>query len=155
MKTIIKKAAIPVLIMMIVCMACTNNDDTPPQWFGTWTLSYMTVDGKVPENFKPNTTVWEFQSNVIRIALLSEHNIIDLYSFGTWNETDDHLTLDFTHGDDQVAPGTGEYFAPTWLLMPRGQTIDLEIIKYDKRLRQFRYTNPEGSVIEYTINKTW
>ena len=138
---------LPVLLAFIA-MGCTHNDGDIGPWFGSWAMPAMTVDGDTPPGFDPVATVWEFQSEVVRIGLLDDHHDFAATAWGTWREADGRLYLDFTHGN-------GEYTAPSWLLMHPGKVLVLYIVERENRRMVLRYITPKGESVVYTLKKTW
>ena len=138
---------LPVLLAFIA-MGCTHNDGDIGPWFGSWAMPAMTVDGDTPPGFDPVATVWEFQSEVVRIGLLDDHHDFAATAWGTWREADGRLYLDFTHGN-------GEYTAPSWLLMHPGKVLVLSIVERENRRMVLRYITPKGESVVYTLKKTW
>ena len=139
------------LPLMVVLQACTHNDGAIGPWFGTWGMPSMTVDGAVPDGFNPATTVWEFQSDILKISLLDSHHYVDAVSWCTWREADGHLYLDYTHSIE----GDAQYDAPAWLLLQNKDVCDLTIVERGSRRMVLSYTAPDGSTVVYTLKKTW
>lgn len=135
-----------------------QNDGHIGSLFGTWGLMSMTVDGVAPEEFDPSLTTWSFQNNIIRIVLNSEnHGWAD--RTGTWEKESTggkrYLNLNFTHGEDGIEHGTGNYRAPEWLGFPENKIIPLEFVKDSSREMILSWTSDEGHVHIYTLRKTW
>lgn len=148
--------AIRLLALLLAAAAatgCTHNDGDIGPWFGCWAMPEMTVDGQCPDGFDPTATVWEFQSDLVRISLLGSHHDVDAQSWGTWHEDNGHLYLDYTHNGTHDE--TSEYDAPAWLMIENGTTADLSIIEYGKRRMRLEYTTADGEKIIYTLKKTW
>lgn len=144
------------LPLALLLGSCTHNDGNIGPWFGTWGMTAMTVDGVPYGTTDRGQTLWEFQSHLVRISRIDAHQTFTGYSWGTWEERDGHLLLDFTHPDNSTPEGDqGEYRAPDWLLMPPGQVIDLAITDNRSRIKSLKYTDPDGKIIIYTIKKTW
>lgn len=143
------------LVIAVISAGCTCNDGDIGPWFGSWSMSEMTVDGRTPDGFDPTATVWEFQSSLIRISLLGEHHTMDDMSWGTWHESDGHLYLDYTHPSDKYENSNGEYEAPSWLLIQKNSVADLAILERGKRRMTLEYITPEGEKVVYTLKKTW
>lgn len=135
--------------------ACVNNDHTPMPWMGAWAMESMTVDGQPAPDIDPEMTMWEFQNNIVRITRQGSHQTLANVCWGTWAVTDRTLTLDYTHSATNIPAGTGEYSAPTWLMMPANSVMQLDILQLDNRKIRLQYQTPQGETVVYTLRKTW
>lgn len=148
-------ALVAAIVVGAALQGCTSNDGNIGPWFGSWSLTGMTADGTVPADFTPGATVWEFQADVVHITRRADHSTLDRSSWGTWSESSDLLILDFTHSQTGVAPGTGDYSAPTWLGLPANAVSELTIVSHPGRQMRLSFNSPEGVTYQYTLEKTW
>lgn len=135
-------------------VACQNNGDIG-DFYGTWSVSELTVDGEPDSEFAQDSTFFNFQNNIISVErLLDEYGDLERY-VGTWSEVGNSLLLDFTHYDNDHAPGQGIYHAPEWLYLPENSIAELEFIERKSRSMTLRYITDEGKEIVYALKKTW
>ncbi|MEZ3576364.1 MAG: hypothetical protein K1W01_02600 [Muribaculaceae bacterium] len=149
------KIYIPALLLTLVLLSgCTQNNGHIGKLFGAWLMTEMSVDG-TPKEFDPGAyTSVAFQSGIVRFDYHADE-LIYIERVGTWQRIDDNMRLDFTHGDDTYAPGTGTYQAPEWLDMPAKTTIDVTITQLSSGRMTWVYTDPRGKVITYKFERTW
>lgn len=143
------------VLTVLVTGSCTNNDDTPRQWFGSWTQTALVAGIELDPDFEPNRTVWEFQNNIVHICLIGEHNTLESSCYGTWMQIGDRLLLDFTHSDDDFTDGTGEYAAPSWLHMPANSRFYLDIKSRKDSKVSLVLNLDDGRQYTYVLKKTW
>lgn len=149
-----KTVFITLLSLVISLTACQNNGDIG-DYFGTWAVSEMTVDGTPAPDFTPDITFFSFQNNIVFVErLVDTYDDLERYA-GTWVDTGDVLRLNFTHSDDAHQPGQGVYHAPDWLYFPENSVIDLKFLEKKSRSMTLQYTTDEGATIVYTLKKTW
>ena len=146
------------IISIILSLAACQNDGRIGSLFGTWGLASMTVNGAPAEDVDPELTTWSFQNNIVRIVLDGPHHAWTDRT-GTWSRTSrdgkNYLELDFTHGEDDIAPGSGPYKAPEWLGFPENRVVPLEFVKDSSREMILTWTDDDGKVYVYTLKKTW
>lgn len=148
-----KKLIFTFFIAVVLCGCRFNNGDIG-DFFGSWLLESMTVDGAEPEDFDGESTYWEFQNNIIRISRVSSY--LDIESrWGTWIDDGSQLFLDFTHYEDGVDPGSGQYRAPEWLDMPQNEVIALTFEKRASRRMTLWRTDALGRRVVYSLRKIW
>lgn len=141
-------------LSIISLSSCRMNNGDIGEYFGSWLVCSMTVDGTEAEDFDPETTFWEFQNNIIRISLTDSHYDI-ISRWGTWHEEDNRLILDFTHHDDANPEGTSGYKGPEWLLFPSSGIIDLTFVERGHDRMKLSWQDPEGHTIVYSLRKIW
>ena len=84
------------LLGMFVLSACTRNHGDIGIWFGTWHVESVTADGT-----RVNLTgeyFFQFQSTVFRVSKVCGHEDL-VESFGTWEEQNSTMTIDFPDPD--------------------------------------------------------
>ncbi|MDE6276830.1 MAG: lipocalin-like domain-containing protein [Muribaculaceae bacterium] len=151
-----KKVFFALILALVVC-SC-QNDGHIGNLFGTWSLTEMTVNGQVPEDFESGQTTWNFQNNIIVIILeLPHYEYVD--RTGTWEKSTSggkkQLILNYTHSEPNIAPGTNLYEAPTWLGFPKNEVFSLDYVKDTGREIILTRTTDSGDKYVYTLKKTW
>lgn len=126
--------------------ACMHNDGDIGPMFGTWKVTSITVDGEEDPAYQGNV-FFQFQSQVVRLVQSLPHNDMT-EQFGSWECSDDDLTLDFHYYVDPESPvysipavtrlekGVNRFAfnmqnprKMTWILLGREQTIVYTLIK--------------------------
>lgn len=143
------------IIISLFCFAgagCTHNNGDIGDWFGTWRLESITVDGHNDAGYGQNI-IWKFQSNIISIVVVDDVEHTANCSYGTWSEWDGVLTLKFIYTDNNFpTPGTGHYAPPSAMHLPSGVS-ELAIEHLSASSISLRYAASDGSVIEYKLIK--
>lgn len=148
-----KKLIFTLLLTATLCACRVNNGDIG-DFFGSWLLESMTVDGVEPDDFDGESTYWEFQNNIIRITLVSPY--LDTQTrWGTWTDDGSQLFLNFTHYEDGVEPGTEHYKAPEWLDMPTNEVIALTFENRGSRRMTLWRNDSLGRRVVYSLRKIW
>ncbi len=116
---------------ILLAGSCTRNNGDIGEWFGTWQLTSIEVNGVPQEGYQRNY-FWKFQNNIIGLIRVATgeatHNRDERY--GTWEETDDMLILNFSYHDDENADGdatAGPYVPFPELHLPYNERIRLAI----------------------------
>ena len=138
-------------ILIIVFSGCTQNNGDIGPWFGSWLLYEIDVDN-TPDNTYSGNIVWAFQSSIIKMTVINSHHQTDEY-WGTWEETDGFLTLNYTHSNAETAPGTNEYGFPPSIYLPANGIIKLQIIEHSNNRLFLEYTKTDGIKIIYRLHK--
>lgn len=149
----LKKLSIILMILMALASCRVNNGDIG-DFFGSWLLYDMKIDGETPEDFDPEATFWQFQNNIInigRVEFMYEH----FGHWGTWSEEGDQLLLNYTHHDGGNPPGEGEYQAPEWLGFTPNEILRLTFVSRSSGKMVLTWTNPDGLIYTYSLKKIW
>lgn len=134
--------------------ACRMNNGDIGDYFGSWLLYDMTVDGVTPESFNNEETFWEFQNNIIQISRVDEFYDKE-GRWGTWSEEDGKLLLNFTHFDYGTNPGTGQYAAPEWIGFPKKGIITLTFVSRSSKHMTLSWHDSTGAIYIYSLRKIW
>ena len=134
-----------VLIASVMCGCTHNNGDIGP-WFGTWKVVSISPDKAYQGNF-----FWSFQGNVIEMNRNTD-NLEYSQSFGTWQEKDGDLILDFNHHDNGSDTGEGQYRPFPELHIPAGVST-LHIQKLSGSEIILTYAADDGETYTYTLKK--
>lgn len=145
------------LLLILICgllSSCTQNNGNIGPYFGSWLQYEMTIDGEKVTDFNPDETFWEFQNNIIEISRVN-----GMYEkngrWGTWEERDGHLLLNYTHSDDNNPAGQGAYRAPEWLYFPSNTVINLTILSNKSGRMTLEWHDSDGKIIRYYLRKIW
>ena len=144
----LKRLTIILTILIAFCSCRVNNGDIG-DYFGSWLLYDMKVDGETPDDFDPEQTFWEFQNNIIQIS-----RVLFMYEkygcFGTWGEKDGTLLLNFSHHDINMS-----YGAPNWIGMVADEIMHLTINSRESKRMTLSWTSPTGRLYVYSLRKIW
>lgn len=143
-------------VISLVAPSCTTNNGDIGRYYGTWAVESVTLNGHELEGWNADGT-WtnfSFQNNIVCIARYDKLQD-KTECWGTWEERDGILYLDFTHKDDRFTPGTGIYSAPEWLhFVPNGVT-ELHIDQATGRTMTLSNISVVGGSIVYKLRKTY
>lgn len=153
MKTMLKKLSIIAVILLALSSCRVNNGDIG-DYFGSWSLYDMKIDGETPDDFDPELTFWQFQNNIIDICRVGFMYDRDGH-WGTWSEENDRLLLNFMHHDVDEAPGTGGYSAPSWIGFTSDEIISLKFVSRDSKSMTLSWNSPDGRQYTYSLRKIW
>ncbi len=145
----------PLLTLMLAMLAGCQNNGHIGWIFGVWRVAEFSVDGEAQTGPLIGSTTFAFQNNVVEaVAILDEYNST-YETFGTWEEDGDVFIIDFTHGDDNTAPGTGQYAAPWWLGMTSDEPMVMELSDRKGDAFTLTWQTPDGKKNVYKFRKTW
>ena len=141
--------ALATMICLVLC-GCTQNNGHIGKLFGSWALVAMDVDG---EPYEPNCeTYLSFQSNVA-VFIRDTGNYEYTNRVCTWNRSENLITFDFNHHDDNNPVGTDTYTPPGWLLL-NNLKIEMTIMRLDNGHLDMVYLN-DGKSYTYKFERTW
>ena len=149
----IKKFVIAFVTLLALASCRMNNGDIG-DFFGSWLLYSMTIDGETPDKFNPEETFWEFQNNIIEISRVDFMYDKD-GRWGTWSEDDDKLVLDFTHFEYGVNPGTIQFAGPEWIGFPKQGVISLTFVSRSSKHMTLSWHDTNGRIYVYSLQKIW
>lgn len=142
------------MLVAVAFCGCRMNNGDIGDFFGSWLLYSMTIDGNEAENFDTESTYWEFQNNIIEISRVDSH-YQKWGRWGTWVDDGDRLLLDYTHGDEDYAPGTDIYQASEWLYFPSNQIIVLNFVERQSKRMVLSMQDDKDRRIVYSLRKIW
>jgi hypothetical protein len=85
-----------IITVVLSLGSCTRNHGDIGPWFGTWHVESITA-GSQTVNVEGDY-FFQFQSKVFRVSQVADHEQL-VESFGTWNETDGKMAIDFPDPD--------------------------------------------------------
>lgn len=133
-------------LSVFMLSGCMHNNGDIGNYFGTWKLSTINVDGVDDPEYKENI-FFQFQSDVFRLVQNRTQNDITEY-FGTWSETDNILVLKLNY---KVNPESEVYHIPTITRLIKGDNIIA--VKHESNNRMIWTFSSEGQTIIYTLKK--
>lgn len=145
----------PALMLLTGFESCTHNNGNIGEWFGTWTLTSITVDGEKGDDYFENST-WSFQNRVIKIQEEFSHNTYSDH-YGTWEQEGNEFSLDFNHYDSKdTLVWSRLYKFPTnmYFGMDKG-VANMHIDNMSGSKVDLRYLNPQGQTIIYHLKKLY
>ena len=83
-------------MVMLALGSCTRNHGDIGPWFGTWHVESITAGG-TSVNYEGDY-FFQFQSKVFRVSQVSDREQL-VESFGTWEESNGKMTIDFPDPD--------------------------------------------------------
>lgn len=134
------------LLSVFMLSGCMHNNGDIGNYFGTWKLSTINVDGVDDPEYKENI-FFQFQSDVFRLVQNRTQNDITEY-FGTWSETDNIMVLKLNY---KVNPESEVYHIPTITRLIKGDNIIA--VKHESNNRMIWTFSSEGQTIIYTLKK--
>ena len=151
-----------ILLLLSACVAlsgCTRNNGDIGRWFGTWQLEEITVDGEVDADYGRNI-FWKFQNDIICMVKVDSSDGMNRYEqvWGTWEERDNNLFLDFTYSDFENTSwngyaSNGLYVPFPVTRIPYGEISRLEIVSDNSKKLTLRYVGNSGMVCGYVLRK--
>lgn len=145
MRTLIRNLVALVMIMLAT-PSCMQHNGNIGEFFGTWKLTSLEIDGEEAPNYEGNT-FFQFQTDVIRISRIEPHQVFT-HRYGQWTRTGETLCLDFGF----TATDPGEYEAPTWIQLERGKNL-LHIVSLTSRDMVLTLQHSNNTTITYTLHK--
>lgn len=130
---------------------CTHNNGDIGDWFGTWKLQSIGVNGSDDPAYD-NNVLWKFQNNIVSMVCADDIQHTADCRYGTWEQAGDRLILDFTHSDDRYEPGTGPY-APLPQTYIKAGRSELRVIKLSGSDMWLQMTADDGTIYTYSLKK--
>lgn len=160
------KKSIYFLLLLTVMFAnaclcgCTHNNGDIGPWFGTWKLEKITIDGEPDSQYGANI-FWKFQTGVFSMVEVTSDTPAKGYNeiFGTWNEDNGYLFLDFNHHDDTTptessANSEGRYAPFEETHLPGGVESMLKIESLIGKKAFLTFDSPnDGKIYGYYLEK--
>ncbi len=130
-------ASLPALV------GCTQNKGDIGDWFGIWRVDSIEVDSKAAPDYDPPYMFWKFQSGVVQLLFITdESDHIADFCYGTWDDTDGYLTLNFDW-DLSIPPA-----------FTRLQIVTrLSILRHSGDRIELQYIDSNGNTINYKLQK--
>jgi hypothetical protein len=142
------------IIAVVMLGSCTHNNGYIGDWFGTWHVTSIEIDGTPVEDYNGGV-FFMFQNDLICVTDIEDsmyHNAAR--SWGRWSEDSNGLTLDFSY------TSTESEYAGAYVPQPASYLEDgvnhLTISDRTSRemtLRMIRYIGDDERIITYHIQK--
>lgn len=130
------------IAMLAATAGCTRNNGDIGDWFGTWRVESITVDGEPDGAYAPPYMIWKFQSSIIQIMVPDDAEHSAPSATGSWHEESGKLYLDFTW--DLGTPGDISHLP---------QKCELTILKLSGSKIELQYNSPDGKTYIYYLKK--
>lgn len=129
------------LLAFTTWSGCTHNNGDIGDWFGTWRVESMTIDGEPAPDYAPPYMIWKFQSSVVQMMTPPGDDHFYPIHTGTWHEEDGMLYLDFTWGQgvEQVSHLPAK--------------CELTILQLSSRRIELQYDSTDGKTYIYKLKK--
>ena len=138
-------------IILFAC-SCTRNNGDIGDYFGTWKLNQISINSENDATYKGNL-FWGFQSTVFMMKEVNDTTHTKLEHWGTWEENDNKLLLDFTHSDNNNPQGSTKYSPAKATHLPANAISTLDIIKITGKEMKLQYTDSLGNIYNYDLTK--
>ena len=147
-----------ILFLILVCpflTQCTQPDGNIGDWFGSWYLEEILIDGETDETYQKNKennslqVMVSFQGKIFNMAYISGSEI-----YGSWSYAGEILTLNATYhsGSGYDSPSFNPF--PIVLHFPEGlDEIEITVTKIEKKIMQWQYIDQNGSLLTYNFRK--
>lgn len=147
-----KKIADTLIILIIpLLFGCTHNNGDIGDWFGTWKLQSIEINGAEDQAYKGDI-LWKFQNNIISMVCADDIQHTADCRYGTWEQAGDRLFLDFSHSDDRYEQGQGQYEPLPQTYIRAGKT-ELTVISLSGSELRLQMAVEEGAVYSYYFKK--
>lgn len=129
---------------------CMQHHGNIGNWFGTWQLTSMEIDGAEVSGYAGNI-FFQFQTDIVRIVEVEPGTSHDYEQcFGHWSDDDSTLTLDLSYDAD----GMLSHFTPPPATMLIYGINVLHIVKADSKSMVWTYQLPDSDrSVTYRLKK--
>lgn len=142
---------LPVITIAVLSVGCTHNNGDIGDWFGTWRLEAIAVDGAPDAGYECDV-LWKFQNNIIEMVRVNDVDHSYDQRFGTWSRSGNILVLNFGHHDNVYGPGEGRYAPLEGLYLQPGET-ELNILELSGSELRLSYRDSEEVTVIYNLKK--
>ncbi len=130
------------VVMLASTAGCTRNNGDIGDWFGTWRVETITIDGEPDVDYAPPYMIWKFQSSIMQILVPDDYYHSATTATGSWHEEDGRLYIDFTW--DLGTPGAISHLPPK---------CELTILKLSGSRIELQYDSTDGKTYIYYLKK--
>lgn len=137
-------------------MGCTRPEGNIGDWFGSWYLEEMLIDGSIDEEYaedkasvEENQVMISFQGNVFNLGYLNGNHI-----YGTWSYAGEILILvaSYNAGGGYQDPKFDPF--PKVMHFPSNEEqIEITVTKITSKIMQWQYIDQNGRLITYNFRK--
>jgi len=149
MRTLITKL-VSGLAACLTLSGCMQHNGDIGDWFGTWKLEAITVDGTEAPSYEGNI-FFQFQTDIVRIVEVDTSlPATRTECFGRWEENDGILTLDFSYSADGI-----NHFTPMpETLLDKGINLLTIDSQTSKKMRLTGEKTDPAQTVVYTFRKS-
>ena len=130
------------LVASVALSSCTQNGGDIGVWFGTWTISSVTVDGTVVPPPAGSYYSVQFQGEIVQVTITNDRHDPYTTTYGNWSDDGDQMQWLF--------PQENMYFVPLPGMTRVNKFTILE--KSGKRVR-LQQVADTGVTYIYTLTK--
>lgn len=143
---------VPVAVLL---GSCTQHDGNIEEWFGSWHLESIYIDGELDREYAANQEqdvrqiMISFQSGVFQMAYIGSSQI-----FGKWSYAGETLTLIADPNSvGYINPAYLNPF-PTVMYFPANvYQLEITVTELNGRTMQWQHIDPAGRLITYNFRK--
>lgn len=150
MKTIKKQLYLALILLPALWFSsCTQPDGYIGDWFGSWHLESILINGEEDTDYKENIMV-SFQGKVFNLAYIDGTEI-----YGTWSYAGEILTLiaGYDAGSGVDYPHLFNPF-PVVLHFPADvEQIEITVSNINSGTMQWQYIDQNGQLLTYNFKK--
>lgn len=148
MRSIIKPLLPLLLSVMFMLSGCMQNNGDIGDFFGTWKVTSIKVNGIEDASYQGNI-FFQFQTSVVRLVENRPHNDLTEY-FGAWSdEGPSTLIINFGFNVDPISE---VYDIPAAARMIRGINT-VTMTDRSSRKMTWTFTSGEGETVVYRLSK--
>lgn len=137
-------------VLLALCLqGCTQADGYIGDWFGSWHLEEVAIDGEPNESYDGSLII-SFQGNLVKMTVIDRGDV-----FGTWEEAGETLTLNLSYGAGNAVHATWLFNPfPVMLLLPEGvDIIEMDVVTLKSKTMEWQYIDPDGRLLTYSFKK--
>lgn len=148
MKKILQLALIGVCFVL---SGCTQPNGYIGDWFGSWHLEEILIDGEPDEEYEadPNIT-FSFQGKIVSMGFIATAE-----AFGNWSYAGEVLTLIAGYQDpnDYTLKRLYDPFPKIMQLAAGVDQVEITVTYINGRRMQWQYINQNGQLMTYNFRK--
>lgn len=146
----ILKRALLTLTACFGLTGCMQHNGDIGNWFGTWKLQSIDIDGTNDDSYQGNI-FFQFQTSIVRIVeVYPEVSTKFSDCFGSWEEEGSTLILNFTYDADGK---TGNFTPQSQTLLQRAENVLHIVESSSKTMVWTMQTDDPEQTITYSLKK--
>lgn len=138
------------VISLLFCFGCTQNDGHLGPLFGSWTLTDVTKDGETIVK-DTDDTIFSFQNTIVQVTHLVEPPYTVEYRNGNFTHEGNVLSMKFQAKNSDYSL---LYKAPDWIFFPQDGNFIAFTVKTLTDNRMSLKLDIDGTIYEYNFKKT-
>lgn len=135
-------------LLSLILAGCTHNNGYIGDWFGTWQVTEIAVNGEKQDSYTRNM-FFKFQTDICNIITVYPHNTYDEHFARFKNEGNNTILIDFGYTDEW---NPIEFDAPEESMFSNGPNI-LNVKRESSREKLLTLRKEEGLTITYKLKK--